>query len=204
MCGNGARCFLQYVRDRWLTSKHIVRVETMKWVIILRTDGKNITVDMWAPIMDDNFIPVKEWIREITIEGRKFEFTPINMGNPHAVIFLDELVQNFAVPKYGRPIEICIDIFPKKVNVEFINIISRLHIAMRTWERWAWETLACGTGACAAVVAGIMRGQLERNMSIRVSLTGGDLYISWSGRDGESVMMSGPATTVFEGEFIKN
>jgi diaminopimelate epimerase len=95
-----------------------------------------------------------------------------------------------------------VDIFPKKVNVEFINILSRTHIQMRVWERWTWETLACGTGACASVVAGILAGKLEKNMSIRVSLQWGDLYVSWSGNPLESVMMSGPAVTVFDGEFI--
>ena len=204
MCGNGARCFLQYVRDKWLTAKHEVRVEIAKWVIILRTDGKNITVDMWSPIFRDDLIPVKQWVRDITVEGRTFNFIPVSMGNPHAVIFLDESVKNFAVPRYGRPIEICVDIFPKKVNVEFVHVRSRTHIDMRVWERWAWETLACGTGACASVVAGVMAGKLEKNMSIRVSLRGWDLYVSWSGHDGDSVIMSGPAVTVFDGEFIMN
>jgi diaminopimelate epimerase len=202
MCGNGARCFLQYVRDRGLTEKHEVRVEIAKWIIILRTDGKNIMVDMGAPITWDDLIPVKSWVRDITVEWRSFSFTPISMGNPHAVIIIDEPVSNFSVQKYGRPIEVCIDIFPKKVNVEFINITSRTSVDMRVWERGTWETLACGTGACAAVVAGILADKLERNISIRVSLRWGDLYISWSGRADESVMMSGPATTVFDGEFF--
>lgn len=202
MCGNGARCFLQYVRERWLTEKNEVRVETTKGMIILRTDGKNIAVDMGGPILDDEKIPVKKWVREIIVEEKKFSFIPISMGNPHAVIFLSEPVSNFGVQKYGRPIEIATDIFPKKVNVEFVNILSTSHIEMRVWERWVGETLACGTGACASVVAGIRAGKLEKNMSIKVSLKWWDLYISWSGKENESVMMSGPAVTVFHGEFI--
>jgi diaminopimelate epimerase len=202
MCGNGARCFLQYVRDIWLTDKNEVRVETARWLIVLRTDGKNIMVDMGPPIIQDEKIPLKPGTRNIFSEGRNFHFTPVSMGNPHAVIFLEEPVDNFAVPRYGRPIEINVDIFPKKVNVEFINIHSRTHIEMRVWERGAWETLACGTWACASVVAGILAGKLEKNMSIRVSLRWGDLYISWSGKEDESVMMSGPATTIFRGEFL--
>ncbi len=204
MCGNGARCFLQYIREKNLTEKTEVSVETLKWTIILRTDGKNITVDMWAPITRDDLIPIQKWVRKITVEGREFHFTPVSMGNPHAVIFLDEPVGNFSVPKYGHPIEISLDIFPKKINVEFVNIISPRAIRMRVWERWAGETLACGTWACAAVVAGILSGKLEKNISIRVSLCWGDLYISWSGKEGESVMMSGPAVTVFDGVFIGN
>jgi diaminopimelate epimerase len=190
------------VREKWLTEKNEVRVETAKGMIILRTDGKNIAVDMGAPILDDEKIPVKKWIREVSVEGRKFSFTPVSMWNPHAVIFLDEAVSNFSVQKYGRPIEICTDIFPRKVNVEFVNILSASHIEMRVWERGTGETLACGTGACAAVVAGILSWKLEKNMSIKVSLRWWDLYISWSWKEKESVMMSGPAVTVFDGEFI--
>ncbi len=201
MCGNGARCFFEYVRSAWLTHKHEVYVEIEKWTIILRTDGKNVMVDMGPPIIREDLIPVVPWVQDILSEWRIFHFTPISMWNPHAVIFLDEPVHNFSVSKYGRPIEVNMDIFPKKVNVEFINIISRTHIAMRVWERWAWETLACGTWACAAVVAGILVWHLEKNMSIRVSLTGWDLYISWSGKEDESVMMSGPAVTVYSWEF---
>lgn len=202
MCGNGARCFLKYVRDTWLTDKNEVRVETARWLILLRTDGKNIMVDMGPPILQDEKIPLKYGTRTVVSEWRNFHFTPVSMGNPHAVIFLEEPVDNFSVTRYGRPIEINIDIFPKKVNVEFVNIHSPTHIEMRVWERGAGETLACGTGACASVVAGILAGKLEKNISIRVSLRWGDLYISWSGKEDESVMMSGPATTVFQWEFL--
>ena len=202
MCGNGARCFLQYIQEKWLTDKSEVHVEIAKGKIILKTDGKNIMVDMGAPITDDDLIPVTKWIRTVISDGREFIFIPVSMGNPHAVIFLDEDVANFAVPRYGRPIELSLKIFPKKVNVEFVSIISPTHIDMHVWERGAGETLACGTWACAAVVAGILSGRLKKNISIKVSLIGWDLYVSWSGKPGDSVMMSGSATTVFDGEFI--
>ena len=202
MCGNWARCFLQYVREKWLTDKAEVHVETAKGKIILRTDGNNIMVDMGAPILSDTLIPVRTSIRHIMAEGREFHFIPVSMGNPHAVIFLEENLRDFPVEKFGTVIENTLDIFPRKVNVEFVSVLSPTHIDMRVWERWAGETHACGTWACAWVVAGILRSQLTKNTSIRVSLRWGDLSISWSGNPSESVMMSGPATTVFDGEFM--
>lgn len=204
MCGNGARCFFQYVRKKWLTNADEVSVETAKGKIILKTDGENIIVDMWAPILKDELISVTPNVRKVHAQERDFEFTPVSMGNPHAVIFLEKSLTDFPVERYGRPIELSLHIFPKKVNVEFINIISPTHIAMRVWERWAWETLACGTGACASVVAGILSRRLEKNQPIQVSLKGWDLFISWSGLENESVFMNGPAVTVFEGVYTMN
>lgn len=202
MCGNGARCFLQYVSEKGLTKKTEVHVETAKWKIILRQNGENIMVDMSPPILIDALIPVAPWIRKIHAVDRIFDFIPVSMGNPHAVIFLDTSVWDFPIEIYGPKFETALEIFPRKINVEFVNIHSPRHIEMRVWERGAGETLACGTGACASVVAGILAGKLEKNTSIRVSLRWGDLNITWSGKEDESVMMSGPATKVFNGVFI--
>lgn len=158
-------------------------------------------VDMGEPILEPEKIPVefsKNPVKglKIKVEDREFEFTCVSMGNPHAITFIEENVKEFDVAKYGKIIEVD-SIFPKRTNVEFINIIDKNNLKMRVWERGAGETLACGTGACAVTVAAILNGYTER--TVTVHLLGGDLKIEWSKNDNH-VYMTGPATTVFEGK----
>lgn len=203
MCGNGARCFYQYVIDVGLTKQDTVRVEIAKWELILRQYDTLIEVDMGSPLLTPRDIPVIENIRMLHVIDRDFIFTPVSMGNPHAVIFLEEDITSFPLEKYWPLIENMIHIFPKKVNVEYINILSKTAIYMRVWERGAGETLACGTGACAAVVAGIQAWYLTAWVPIRVNLLGGSLFIRWNGWEKDHVLMSGPATKVFDGTYYE-
>ena len=158
-------------------------------------------VDMGEPILEPEKIPVefsKNPVKglKIKVEDREFEFTCVSMGNPHAITFIEENVKEFDVAKYGKIIEVD-GIFPKRTNVEFINIIDKNNLKMRVWERGAGETLACGTGACATAVAAVLNGYTKRNVTIE--LLGGELEIEWNEKDNH-VYMTGPATTVFEGE----
>lgn len=158
-------------------------------------------VDMGEPILEPEKIPVefsKNPVKglKIKVEDREFEFTCVSMGNPHAITFIEENVKEFDVAKYGKIIEVD-SIFPKRTNVEFINIIDKNNLKMRVWERGAGETLACGTGACATAVAAVLNGYAKRNVTIE--LLGGKLEIEWNEKDNH-VYMTGPATTVFEGE----
>jgi len=208
MCGNGIRCLAKYVHDAGLTHKKIVSVETRAGVKILElvpgNNGKigRVKVDMGPPIFEPEKIPVK--IRDdhpiidfpIESQGQLFLGTLVSMGNPHCVIFLNEKPDAFPL-KYGPTIERH-ELFPAKTNVEFVQVPDRKNIVMRVWERGSGETLACGTGACAAVVAGIRRGLLDS--PVRVATRGGALTVAWS-NGAAPVMMTGPAETVFEGEW---
>jgi diaminopimelate epimerase len=197
MCGNGIRCFAKYVWDRGLSSKTVLDVETRAGIIRPEKAGEMVKVDMGVPVLEGEQIPVKLCgvIREypLKILGKTFKITCVSMGNPHAVIFVDD-VAGFDVAKYGPVIERH-RLFPKRINVEFIEVVSPRAIRMRVWERGSGETLACGTGASAAVVAANLNGYTGRNVKVR--LLGGDLMIRLH-KDGH-VYMTGPAVEVFEG-----
>jgi len=206
-CGNGARCFVRFVHERGLTHKRAIRVETLGGLIEpkLEDDG-HVTVDMGAPILDPVRVPFDaaglEPRRErgidlwpLSIRGRTAEFAVLSMGNPHAVQWIDDAAAA-PVTEDGPVIEHQLR-FPNRVNAGFMQVLDRRTIRLRVWERGAGETLACGTGACAAVVAGILRGVLDNPVTVRTR--GGDLTIDWPGT-GEPVRLTGAAETVFEGE----
>ncbi|NML60249.1 diaminopimelate epimerase [Massilia sp. RP-1-19] len=206
-CGNGARAFVKFVTDKGLTDKTSIRVETMKGVIAprLEADG-SITVDMGAPRLDPSEVPfdaahLSGWAEgddpawPLEVAGKTVFVSVVSMGNPHAVQVVDN-VDTAPVGEIGPLIEHHAR-FPARVNAGFMQVLDRHHIRLRVHERGAGETLACGTGACAAVVAGIRRGLLDS--PVRVSARGGDLSVAWEGL-GQSVFLSGPAVTVFEGE----
>lgn len=199
-CGNGARCFVRYVHEEGLTDKAEIRVETAKGVIVPRLEsGGLVTVDMGAPIFNPKEIPFVADKRALTysleLGSESVEISAISMGNPHAVQIVADLDQA-AVESQGPLIEHH-PRFPQRVNAGFMQVIDRSHIRLRVYERGAGETLACGTGACAAVVVGITRGLLDQ--TVTVSTRGGDLMIRWQG-EGQPVLMSGPAVVVFKGE----
>jgi diaminopimelate epimerase len=199
-CGNGARCFLRFVRDKGLTDKREIRVETLSGVIVprLEPDGQ-VTVDMGPPQFEPARIPfvadkpaLTYWIE---VDGQPVEISAVSMGNPHAVQVVDD-VDRAPVTTQGPLIEAHAR-FPERVNAGYMQILNRGYIRLRVYERGAGETLACGTGACAAAVAGISRGLLDS--PVRVGTRGGDLLIDWGGGT-RPVLMTGPAQTVFEGE----
>ena len=199
-CGNGARCFARFVHAKGLTDKREIRVETAKGIIgpRLEDDGE-VTVDMGAPFLLPAEVPfvadAQAVIYPLDVDGKTYDITAVSMGNPHAVQVVDN-VDSFPVGAVGAAIEVH-SRFPQKVNAGFMQIVDRGHIRLRVFERGAGETLACGTGACAAVVAGILRGLLDD--TVRVSTRGGELTIRWQG-PGQPVLMTGPAVIVFEGE----
>jgi diaminopimelate epimerase len=207
-CGNGARCFVRFVRDKGLTDKTRVRVETVNNLLELQwhPDGR-VTVDMNRPVFEHRLIPfdasglVPQRIERLelwplSIEGVAIDVAVLSMGNPHAVLRVDD-VQTTAVETLGPAIEGHAR-FARRVNAGFMQIASRGEIALRVYERGAGETLACGTGACAAVVAGIRAGWLDAK--VEVHTRGGRLTIEWAGGDNDTVLMTGPAETAFEGE----
>ena len=204
-CGNGARCFARFVADKGLSSKQEIRVETARGVIVPRLlDSGLVVVNMGKPRLMPSEIPfvpaageADDALTHIVLVG--LESVPVscvNMGNPHAVLLVDE-VDTAPVARWGEAIE-SNEQFPERVNVGFMQVLNEGHIRLRVYERGAGETQACGTGACAAVVAGVRLSLLQAASSIRVSLPGGDLHIEW--QPGEDVMMTGPVQTVFEGE----
>ena len=199
-CGNGARCFARFVLDQGLTTKREIRVETAGGVIRPRIEASGqVTVDMGAPRFDPREVPfVADEARiahTIQVAGQPVEVSVLSMGNPHAVQVAED-VERVPVTTQGPLIEHH-PAFPQRVNAGYKQVVSRGHIKLRVWERGAGETLACGTGACAAVVAGIRRGLLDAE--VRVTTRGGDLLIRWPG--GMSpVMMTGDAVRVFDGE----
>ncbi len=206
MCGNGIRCFAKYVLDLGLTQKEALTVETMAGIIkpvILKNEGHTgfVRVDMGEPILNGQDIPVNatghiiKHHLEVTTKGISFPITCVSMGNPHCVIEV-ERVLTFPVEEIGPEIENH-PFFPNRVNTEFIEVLDRSHIRMRVWERGAGETYACGTGACAVGVAGVLNGITDRKVTVH--LKGGDLEIEWN-EDDNHVYMTGPATTVFEGK----
>lgn len=206
MCGNGIRCVGKFVYDKGLTNKTNITVETLAGVKVLDLNVKNdkvetVKVDMGEPILEAIKVPViadeKEVVKnlKITALDKEFKFTCVSMGNPHAITIVEN-VDSFDVEKYGSILEIDSH-FPEKANIEFIQIIDRDTVKMRVWERGSGETFACGTGASATVVACILNGLVEDEVTVK--LLGGDLNIKWNKEDNH-IYMTGPATTVFEGE----
>ena len=199
-CGNGARCFVRYVHDHGLTRKNEIRIETLGGEISPKLEANgNITVNMGKPIFEPGKIPFIAEKYALTypleIQDKPVKISVLSMGNPHAVRVVPD-IDSAPVTTEGALIETH-PRFPKRVNVGYMQIIDRNHIKLRVFERGAGETLACGTGACAAVVAGISLDLLD--YQVTVSTRGGELKISWDGQDGP-VWMTGPAVTVFEGE----
>lgn len=204
MCGNATRCIAKYVYDHKMTDKHDITLETLSGIkkIHIDTDvsGKflSATVNMGAPILESAKIPclidskeVIDWPADIC--GQKYNITCVSMGNPHCVVFVpnvDELNLEILGPKFENN-----EIFPERTNTEFVEIVNDNTIKIRVWERGSGETLACGTGACASVVAGILNHKINTD-TVTAKLIGGDLTIRWKGED---VFMSGPAVTAYEG-----
>ena len=198
-CGNGARCFVRYVHDHGLTQKNEIRIETLSGVISPKLEiNGDVTVNMGKPIFAPAEIPFVAEKAALTypleIQGKPVTISALSMGNPHAVRVVQD-VESAPVETEGALIETH-PRFPKRVNVGYLQVTDRSHIKLRVFERGAGETLACGTGACAAVVAGITLGLLDNQVT--VSTRGGELTISWQGQD-EPVWMTGPAVTIFEG-----
>ncbi len=199
-CGNGARCFAKFVRDKRLTAKDTVAVETQKGPIYLTiTDNRQVRVDMGAPVLEPSQVPFQAAQQAVTypisVADRQLEISAVSMGNPHGVLVV-ESVSEAPVEHWGAALEPH-PLFPAKANIGFMEVVSRNEIKLRVFERGAGETLACGTGACAAVVAGQLRGLLDT--PVTVHLPGGTLQIEWAGGE-SSVIMTGPATTVYEGQ----
>ena len=204
-CGNGARCFLRFVRDRGLTTKTHLRIGTNTGIIEARLEADgNITIDMGEPILEPAKIPfvadspqiVYSLDVELPVCGttKEIELTAVSMGNPHGVILVDD-AENAPVSQLGPVLEHH-ERFPNRANIGFMQVISRKEVRLRVFERGVGETKACGTGACAAMVAGRLRGLLDDEVEIH--LNGGTLNLSWAG-DGHPVKMTGPACRVFEG-----
>ena len=199
-CGNGARCFARFVRDQGLTQKNDIAVETLGGIIYPRIEADGtVTVNMGVPRLDPRDVPfeasARRMIHDLDVEGTAVPVTVLSMGNPHAVQVVRD-VDSAPVASQGPKIEHH-PRFPKRVNAGYMQVLDRQHVRVRVWERGAGETLACGTGACAAVVAGRVRGLLEENVVVQVR--GGTLHIAWRG-EGEPVWMTGPAVRVFDGE----
>ena len=206
-CGNGARAFVRYVTEKGLTGKRAIRVETLSGVIEPRLeDDGGITVDMGAPVLDAALVPFdasglagqpqgEDMLWPLEVNGHTVLVSAVSMGNPHAVQLVDD-TDTAPVAQDGPAIEHH-PRFPKRVNAGFMQVLDRHAIRLRVFERGAGETLACGTGACAAVVAGIRRGLLDT--PVRVATRGGELSIAWAGGNAP-VLLTGPAVTVFDGE----
>ncbi len=198
-CGNGARCFARFVSDQGLTSSPVIPVETAAGLISLQLNADaSVTVDMGEPNFDPTSLPFEAAAAaqsyDLVVNEQQYAISTVSMGNPHAVMLVEDTA-TAAVTTLGPAIENH-ERFPQRVNVGFMQIIDRQSIRLRVYERGAGETLACGTGACAAVATGINNGLLDHQVA--VSLAGGELVIEWQGR-GTNLMMTGPATTVFEG-----
>ncbi|HMK42621.1 MAG TPA: diaminopimelate epimerase [Dissulfurispiraceae bacterium] len=200
MCGNGIRCFAKYIWDRKISDKALLDVETLAGIIRPERAGEMVKVDMGVPILKPDLIPVNAEgdgpVVDHPIEAldRTFNATFVSMGNPHAVIVLDDDVTKFPVEKYGPVIERH-PLFPKRINVEFVNLTSDSDVVMRVWERGSGITLACGTGATATGVAAMVKGLTRKRVTVH--LLGGDLVIEWA--ENGHAYMTGPAEEVFEG-----
>lgn len=205
MCGNATRCVGKYVYDNGLTDKTDITLETkagIKYLKLFTENGKvtRVTVNMGEPILTPQLIPVdytgEEFInRVISVDGAEYAITCVSMGNPHAVVYMDD-IENLDIETLGPKFELH-QIFPKRTNTEFVKVIDKNTVEMRVWERGAGETLACGTGACAVLVASVLNGKCERKSTVR--LIGGELTVEWR-EDDNCVYMTGPAEKVFDGE----
>jgi len=197
MCGNGIRCFAKYLIDHGLTEKTDLEIETLGGIIRPSIRGELVEVNMGVPVLDGRKIPVnldgQIVSHSLKVDDEDFEITCVSMGNPHCVIFVDD-VDSFPLSHYGPLLEKH-ELFPNKINVEFVQILSDREIKMRVWERGSGETLACGTGACASAVASILNEKTHKRVTVH--LAGGDLDILW-GED-DLVYMTGPAEEVFQG-----
>ena len=206
MCGNGIRCVGKYVYDHGLTDKTRIDVNTLAGVKHLTLHVENgavesVTVDMGEPVLDCAKIPValdidKAVAEPIEVAGTVYEMTCVSMGNPHAVMFVDDTA-DFPLESVG-PLFETNSVFPQRVNAEFVQVLNRREVNMRVWERGTGETLACGTGSCATVVACVLNGLTDNEVTVH--LLGGDLVVRWD-RESGRVLMTGPARTTFEGEF---
>ena len=227
MCGNGIRCVAKYVYDKGLTDKtdiSIISCGQIKYLQLFLKEGKvdTVRVNMGAPELRPELIPVtmegadsvsgdtsvsgknnvgvdgKESVIDepITVQGKEYRMTCVSMGNPHAVIFMDDVL-GLKIEQIGPAFERH-ERFPKRINTEFVKVIDRTHVQMRVWERGTGETLACGTGCCATVVACILNGLTDETVTVK--LLGGEIQITWD-READLVYMTGPATTVFDGEY---
>ena len=207
MCGNGIRCVAKFAYDKGLVKKKHISVATKSGVKYLDLTVKNnkvssVKVNMGSPILNAKTIPVvseKEQVIDepLDVNGTIYRITAVSMGNPHAVVYMDDLT-NLDIAKTGPLFENHIH-FPDRINTEFVKVIDRHTLQMRVWERGSGETLACGTGACAVAVASTLNGLVDEDVPVTVKLLGGDLQILWN-RQENLVYMTGPATTVFEGE----
>ena len=205
MCGNGIRCVANYVYDKGLTDKKNISIETksgIKELELTVEDGKVslVKVNMGAPILKAKDIPVdvdteKCIDSDINVDGKDYKITCVSMGNPHAVTFIDEDVKTFPIEKIGPKFENH-PMFPDRVNTEFVQVLNRHEVNMRVWERGSGETLACGTGTCATVVACVLNGLTDDEVTVH--LLGGDLFIKYD-RENDTVWMTGPAVIAFEG-----
>ena len=205
MCGNGVRCIAKYVYDYGLTDKTTISIETkggIKYLELHVEDGKvqTVKVDMGEPILNAKEIPV-DWKAEkmigekVTIDGQEYEMTCVSMGNPHAVVWVEDTA-SLPLEKIG-PVFETHPMFPERVNTEFVQILNKKEVNMRVWERGSGETLACGTGCCATAVACVLNGLTDDEITVK--LLGGELHIRWD-RKANLVYMTGPAKIVFEGE----
>lgn len=204
MCGNGIRCVAKYVYDYGLTDKTQISVETLggiKYLDLTVEDGKVslVKVDMGKPELEADLIPIiserEQVIDEpIEVDGKEYHMTGVSMGNPHAVIYVDD-VKGLDLEKIGSKFENH-ERFPKRINTEFVHCIDRQTVEMRVWERGSGETLACGTGACAVAVSSILNNLTDTQVTVK--LLGGDLQIEWN-REKDRVFMTGPATVAFDG-----
>lgn len=206
MCGNGIRCVAKYVYDYGLTDKTEITIASfhkVKELGLTVENGKvsHVKVDMGAPILEAEKVPVvsknQQVIDEvIEVDGKEYKMTCVSMGNPHAIVFMDEIA-DLEIEKIGPSFENH-SRFPNRTNTEFVKVVDRSHVDMRVWERGSGETLACGTGCCATVVACVLNGLTDRAVTVKV--LGGELDIVWDEKTG-SVFMTGPAETVFDGEY---
>ncbi len=205
MCGNGIRCVGKFVYDKGLTDKTditVISAGKIKYLTLFLREGKveTVKVNMGAPELAASLVPVLcdggQAVNEpITVQSREYRMTCVSMGNPHAVVFMDD-VENLAIEEIGPYFE-CHERFPRRTNTEFVKVIDKNTVQMRVWERGTGETLACGTGACATAVACVLNGLTEE--TVKVKLLGGDLTVTWD-READLIYMTGPAATVFEGE----
>lgn len=203
-CGNGARCFARFVHDQRLTHKREIRVETKGGPLtLLIEEDDRVRVDMGAPRFEPRDVPFvaerDQTLHDLSVTGGNLQIGVVSVGNPHAVLRVDS-VENASVERLGPLIE-SHPCFPQRVNVGFMQVVSRHNILLRVYERGAGETLACGTGACAAVACGIRQGILES--PVDVELPGGNLTLEWAGGD-NALFMTGPATRVFDGRVLLN
>lgn len=210
MCGNGIRCFAQFLKDLGADSESY-QVNTLAGRIIpVMNDDGTITVDMGEPILKAADVPttlganfedgISVVEQDLECNGKNWKVSAVSMGNPHCIIFVDDLENDIDFESDGPALESCVEAFPAKTNVEFVQVMSDTHLKMKVWERGAGPTLACGTGTCALVIAAIQAGKIPSGNKVRVTLPGGDLFIEWNKGTDNKVFMTGPATYTFSGK----